>query len=324
MSEDRCLTEEELYGFADGESRSEQADAHLAICDICRQQYERFQAELNSIRQLVIGNQSEPSATDVETALRNYPSFLSKYFIAGKIFEDEQIVSYRGAHSLLNVAVRIFQCRKDVIKSDNEREMFLAACQEMASIRHAAISRMLDADIDKGRPFVVIEHHEGVSLEEYFLIRSPSSEQQLRIAVALAGALTCLHQHQLTHGAICSSSAIIDHNELPLFVDLGHGQLRRLDADGSGIDSFHSGCVQDVRDMCDLVEHCSGEDLTARLKNMIRAVREPTFDVQQQPAQYIVDSLQPPKTKLTLLIVVGGACLLIATVTAVIWWLRSS
>jgi serine/threonine-protein kinase len=82
--------------------------------------------------------------------------------------------------------------------------------QILATLNHPSISRLLDGGIDeRGRPYIVMEHVEGMPIDRFCDERRLSVEQRLELFTVVARALLYAHRHLVIHRDLKPSNIFV-------------------------------------------------------------------------------------------------------------------
>jgi len=127
---------------------------------------------------------------------------------------------YLGLHTTLNrpVAVKILQ--EHYSEDSQLMKRFLDEAQSVAALRHPNIVQVFDFDIVDGRPYIVMELLEGMSLAEYLsaLYRMGHIlplDTVNRLNVALASALDYAHARQIVHRDVKPANVMLRRGAMP-------------------------------------------------------------------------------------------------------------
>jgi predicted Ser/Thr protein kinase len=91
----------------------------------------------------------------------------------------------------------------------------------LQALRHAAVPRVLDAELDDEDAFVVFEFIDGPSLSQHVRARGPlPSGQVAELASALAGALAAVHAAGVVHRDVTPANVLLGRTG-PVLIDFG-------------------------------------------------------------------------------------------------------
>jgi serine/threonine protein kinase len=162
------------------------------------------------------------------------PAFLGAYELVGRLGSGGQGVVYLGRTSAgQNVAIKLLHARMSadrVARSRLAREV--AAARQVAAF---CTARVLDADLDGPRPYVVSEFIEGPSLYDVVARDGPYTGPALeRLAIGIATALAAIHRHGVVHRDLKPANVLIG-SDGPRVVDFGLARPSR-DEMGRGVE----------------------------------------------------------------------------------------
>ena len=102
--------------------------------------------------------------------------------------------------------------------------------QLLAGLTHANIARLLDGGVtDDGRPYIVMEHVEGVPIDEYCEQHSVPIEARLRLFCSVCGAVHFAHQNLVVHRDLKPGNILVDAGGTPKLLDFGIASVLRPD-----------------------------------------------------------------------------------------------
>ena len=125
------------------------------------------------------------------------------------------------------VALKLLQ--RDLASEANVRR-FHNERQILARLEHPAIARLLDGGTTTdGRPYLVMEHVEGVPIDEYCDEHQLSTDERLKLFLKVCSALAFAHQSLVVHRDLKPGNILITDNGAPKLLDFGIAKL--LDPD---------------------------------------------------------------------------------------------
>ena len=97
---------------------------------------------------------------------------------------------------------------------------FMAERQLLARLSHPHIAHLLDGGVtDEGRPYIVMEHVEGVPIDRYCRERELTVRETLRLFLQVVEAVSYLHRNLVVHRDLKPGNIFVD----------GEGQVKLLD-----------------------------------------------------------------------------------------------
>lgn len=104
----------------------------------------------------------------------------------------------------------------------------------LARLNHPAIARLLDAGIDNGRAFIVLEHVAGRTLAEHVREHCPTVADRVRLMIRIAEGVDHAHAQLIVHRDLKPSNVLITASGDPKLLDFGIAGV--LDAEGQAGD----------------------------------------------------------------------------------------
>ena len=103
----------------------------------------------------------------------------------------------------------------------------------LARLSHPHIARLLDAGVtEAGQPYLVLEHVEGVRIDEYADSRTLDLRARLDLFLQVADAVSHAHAHLIVHRDLKPGNILVDEHGQVKLLDFGIAKL----VDGSGAD----------------------------------------------------------------------------------------
>lgn len=169
---------------------------------------------------------------------------LSKVYIERRIGRGGMAEVFLGRHTTLNRA-SVVKILYDYLSEDKRhRARFLTEAQAIAALRHPNIVQVFDFDLIDGRPYIVMELLDGITLESHLEALNAQGarlpfERIIQITTKLAAALDYAHSEGVLHRDVkpanimlCSASTQIIPGEPlpddvePVLTDFGLARLR--------------------------------------------------------------------------------------------------
>lgn len=157
---------------------------------------------------------------------------LGSYCIEERIAAGGMGVVFRARRSDAQferkVAVKLLN---SPLASDDARRRFRAERQILADLNHPHIAQLLDGGTtDEGIPYLVMEHIEGLPIDEYCKRNGLTIAQRLRLFVQVCAAVQYSHQHLIVHRDIKAANILVTADGEPKLLDFGIAKL--LDTGG--------------------------------------------------------------------------------------------
>lgn len=197
---------------------------------------ERAKLELHAWRcqsanQLTVDHTSSPTDTD-----RSIPGSIGRYRVAGQLASGGQADVYLSFHPDFKIPVAIKWWNPGQKAADPARqELLLREGHVLASLQpHPNLVRVFALEIHEGRPFLVLELVQGLTLDQYSRGERFPPRQAARLVAAVADAVQVAHEHNAIHQDIKPQNILIDARGEPRLVDFGLAWFRSPWADPAG------------------------------------------------------------------------------------------
>ncbi len=103
--------------------------------------------------------------------------------------------------------------------------------QILASLQHPAIAQMLDGGVtETGRPFLVMEHVDGVAIDAFVRSGRLSVDERIRLVIRVADAVDHAHRHLVVHRDLKPSNILVTGEGEVKLLDFGIAKLLEPDA----------------------------------------------------------------------------------------------
>jgi tetratricopeptide (TPR) repeat protein/predicted Ser/Thr protein kinase len=127
------------------------------------------------------------------------------------------------------VAIKLLRADSDL---PTWRDRFLKERQLLAYLNHPSIARLLDAGhTDDGRPYLVMEHIDGVAIDEF--ARTLDLRARLRLFLPVCAAVSHAHQRLIIHRDLKPSNILVDSSGHPKLLDFGIAKLLDVTGDNT-------------------------------------------------------------------------------------------
>jgi serine/threonine protein kinase len=165
------------------------------------------------------------------------PPCIGKYRVVQRLGGGGQGEVFRAVNpDLPGRDVVIKWARADV--SEGRRQQLLDEGRVLAGLDEPGVVRVYDVGVHDGRPFVVLEHVAGRSLEQIHRQRPPTAREAALLVAQLAGILDRVHQHDILHRDLKPANVLIDPTGRPRLIDFGLAWRQEF---GGGLESQRSG-----------------------------------------------------------------------------------
>lgn len=118
-----------------------------------------------------------------------------------------------------NVALKVLH---DMVDADSEARTRLE--REVRALRRVEspyVARVVDADLDAERPYLVMEHIEGETLLERVRRGGPLEDGLLTLGHGLATALSIIHAAGVVHRDLKPANVLVNEADEPVLIDFG-------------------------------------------------------------------------------------------------------
>ncbi len=116
---------------------------------------------------------------------------------------------------------------------------FLDERQILSDLVHPNIARLLDGGTTgDGYPYLVMEHIEGLRLDQFCERRRLSVEDRLELLCQICSAVHSAHQKLVVHRDLKPSNVLVTGDGMPKLLDFGIAKLLRPDAADTGLVSL--------------------------------------------------------------------------------------
>ncbi len=121
------------------------------------------------------------------------------------------------------VAIKIFGYGADRL---DLMQRFRTERQILASLEHPSIARLLDGgSTEQGRPYIVMEHIEGLPIDVYCDRDPLTVDQRLELFQTLCAAVQYAHQNLVVHRDLKPSNVLVTAGGVPKLLDFGIAKL---------------------------------------------------------------------------------------------------
>lgn len=241
-SESPHLELEQLDRFASGsldEAERRSTELHLSGCESCR-------ARLGELAQdLEFAGQLRAAATGGQPRAAALPSSFGEFRVVreigrggmGIVFEAEQTNPRR------RVALKVLAAGP-LAGPEVERTLRREA-QALARLEHPSVARIYDIGrLPDGRPFLVMELVDGVTLTRHVAEHSLARRARLQLFAQLCDAVAFAHQRGVIHRDLKPSNVLVDRSGRPRVLDFGLARLSDVEGEASVSLSVDTGRIR--------------------------------------------------------------------------------
>jgi len=154
--------------------------------------------------------------------LQTDPAQVGRYRLAARLGAGGMGVVYLGEDQGQRVAVKVL--RPELADDPEFRVRFGREVAVLTRVQGVCTIRVIEADTQAPRPFLVTEYAEGPSLSEYVAAHGPMDPRMLYgLATGLAEALTAIHAAGIVHRDLKPSNVLLTAGG-PKVIDFGIAQ----------------------------------------------------------------------------------------------------
>ncbi len=146
---------------------------------------------------------------------------LSKVQIQKPLGRGGMAEVYLGRHTTLNRPVAVKLLHAHLTGDEDLTKRFLAEAQSVAGLRHTNIVQVFDFDVIDGRPYIVMELLEGLSLADYLRSLHESGltlplSTVARLTGSVASALDYAHSQGIIHRDVKPANIMLRQGRTPI------------------------------------------------------------------------------------------------------------
>jgi hypothetical protein len=179
------------------------------------------------------------SATELE---RDCPASIGSYTIAGQLASGGQADVFLSVHPRLLVPVVVKWLRGPDSLDAERGERLVREGQVLANLPpHPNLVRIYDLGFHEGRPYLVLEHVQGHTLEQHGLGERPMPRRAAELVAALAEAVQAAHEQGVIHQDITPGNVTVDGRGQPRLIDFGLAWFRPPWTRSAGVERPNAG-----------------------------------------------------------------------------------
>ena len=119
------------------------------------------------------------------------------------------------------------------LESEEARMRFLSERQILARLRHPSIAQLLDGGVtDDGTPYYVMEHVEGLPIDEYCDARELAVDERLEIFLQVCEAVQHAHRNLIVHRDLKPANILVTESGQAKLLDFGIARVLDPSQDG--------------------------------------------------------------------------------------------
>ncbi len=149
-------------------------------------------------------------------------SVIHHYMILEKIAQGGMGIVYKARHQVLDSIVAIKLVREKASGEDHDAiQRFMREVRLGSRITHPNIVRFLDAGIESGTYYLIMDYYKGESLAEKLIKQKTLYEKMWNIADQLFSAVESIHQAEVIHRDIKPSNILLLDDGTIKLIDFG-------------------------------------------------------------------------------------------------------
>ncbi len=151
---------------------------------------------------------------------------IGRYLVLEVLGEGGQGEVFRVNHPETGQVFVLKLARRAIAADPTGRGRMLREGRLLAGFDHPNLVRVVDIDLHEGRPFVVMEHVQGLNLQQFAENHAVGPREAARILVELARGVAYFHARGILHLDIKPRNVLIDEEGRPRLIDFGLARYR--------------------------------------------------------------------------------------------------
>ncbi|MCG8403817.1 MAG: serine/threonine protein kinase [Phycisphaerales bacterium] len=172
-----------------------------------------------------------PSSKAETTPLEEEIDFLNTeidgYDIIEPLGQGGQAAVFKAIQRSTKRTVAIKVILQGPLASPHHQRRFLKEIQLISRVQHPNIVSIFESGVVKGQYWYAMEYIDGMSLDEYAVLRHPISEI-VGLFETIVRAFGAAHQHGIIHRDVKPGNIVVDGDGVPHIVDFGLAKDMRL------------------------------------------------------------------------------------------------
>lgn len=193
------------------------------------------------------------------------PLFGDRYVIEGVLGRGGMGIVYRGRHMLMDRPVAIKMLHPEYSEDEQVVKRFQSEARTLSQVIHPNLVSVFDFGLTAhGEPFMVMDYHQGQSLENYLIANGPLPMNFGRnVFCQVLEALQAVHKTGIVHRDIKPSNIIVSKDVPPVVKLVDFGIAKNIHSSKEKLKLTMTGeVVGTPRYMSP--EQCTGRELDAR------------------------------------------------------------
>lgn len=159
--------------------------------------------------------------------------------MVGELGRGSQGVVYLATDPQLERQVAIKTLQVDVSENGNKKKRLMQEARTVSKLQHPNIVPVYEAADHEGKPYLVFEYVEGVSLREIIKKKAPlEARQAVSLMAQILDGVSYAHKRGIVHRDLSPANILIAGNDVPRVMDFGisvmTGANRHPEGDFSG------------------------------------------------------------------------------------------
>ena len=147
---------------------------------------------------------------------------IGRFRILRELGKGSQGVVYLAQDPQLQRNVAIKTLRIHFSQMKEQQPLLLQEARTVSRLSHPNIVPIYEAGEFEGRPYLVFEYIDGLSLREYLKKNGPLSiATSLSLTTHILNGISHAHEHRIVHGDLSPHNILVDRNGTPRIMDFG-------------------------------------------------------------------------------------------------------
>ncbi|MDP9188425.1 MAG: protein kinase, partial [Actinomycetota bacterium] len=153
-----------------------------------------------------------------------------RYRLGGKLGSGGMSTVYLAQDEVLDRPVAVKVLHREISEEADQLERFRREARAAARLSHPNLVSVIDAGEDEGRPYIVFEYVEGVTLKQRIQEGEMPVDEAIAYAIEIGRGLIAAHGRKLIHRDVKPQNVLIDTDGRAKVTDFGIA--RSLEGEG--------------------------------------------------------------------------------------------